>query len=333
MKKLFFIVAVLLSLNSFAQELVPVTEYDGGYLYVIQSDFTKEKKPFLYSRCSGKAEGSDYISEWFTVFDSDLRTVTSGIIPIKIHKYQVREVKENRRFFSNSGGGITKTQIIGPTSYFLDDEWMTVSDDTLEYETCAGSIIGSSFFGMRDNFITNSIYLTQTMFDDDEDFEYLYQHYEVVPLDSKSEGQPDNIHLSYDPLNAGVYYDYYDYEYSQELQGYIFTLYRTTYYGGIQQTGTDVCSLSDGSVKNTLSNITDVKSAIVFESAVYIAGYDLKTNTYCLYRIDKGISGVERVAQISDEMQFGTMYSIQGIPVSESYNGIKLSNGLKFLNR
>ncbi|MDO4820038.1 MAG: hypothetical protein Q3994_06675, partial [Prevotella sp.] len=190
-KSLILVAVLCFSLSGFAQ-LQPIASYEGD-LYFVPAKLTKNGTAFLYS-FHGHYE-ADNLKTWFTVFDSDLDVVARAEINTNLLEYKIRRVKSQRSFFSTQGylgGGETrakvKTSSYDADGYFLD-EWTVVEDDTTTEKCYPGYIVHPMIYEDNNNQATNYLYLSQTLFNDDEDFEFLNEHYEVMHL---SYNQGDN---------------------------------------------------------------------------------------------------------------------------------------------
>lgn len=336
-KSLILVAVLCFSLSGFAQ-LQPVVNYEGD-LYFVPAKLTKNGTAFLYSFHDHYE--ADNLKTWFTVFDSDLDVVARAEINTNLLEYKIRKVKSQRSFFSTQGylgGGETrakvKTSSYDADGYFLD-EWTVVEDDTTTEKCYIGYIEHPTIYEDNNNHATNNLYLSQTLFDDDEDFEFLRGHYDVMPLsynqaDNNSGGQ---IMPERNILN-GEYFDevvthYTDYE----RKGYVTVIARYEYYGGVKCTGTDICKL-DGTVERTIEGLTNFSSAIEFNGNYYVSAYDWNTQKYGLYKIATAApSGIQKIAELTDKTGNNITYNLSGIRVNPNTKGIVIQNGVKRLNK
>ena len=320
MKKILFALLLALSTNAYAQ-LEAVATYDGGDLYFIPAKLTSNGTAFMYS-C--KEDWSAH-KTWFTVFDDEVKIVKQAEIDAQVLNYTTRTITSKRKFFikdeyKNEG-------------YFLD-EWTVTSDITENKSETNMWIIGPEVYEDNNNYHSRAMYLSQTLFNDDDDFEFARYHYDIMPLtycaaDDKSNG--GNISIIR-PSFSGEECDEYTSYYDQELGGVVITLIRTKVYGGVKNTGIEIVSL-DGEVKKILTGITSLGTVVAINSNYYVSAYDYQLSKYGLYKIATATTSLSKVADTSAETGDNITYNLAGVRVKDDTKGIVIRNGKKILNK
>lgn len=326
MKKLILALMVAYSAKVLAQT-ESVATYDGGELYFVPAKLTSQGVAFMYSY------KDDYESRkaWFTVFDSELNVVKQAEIEPQILNYTTRTVTSQRRFFIKQGGSRTRV----PSSeegYFLD-EWTVTGDVTEEKTEKNNWILNPEVYEDNNNYHSRSMYLSQSLFNDDEEFEFLRDHYEVMPLTyCAADDKTGNDISTPIPNFGGEECDNYTSDYDYELGGYVITMYRYKVYGGLKRTGIDVISL-DGTIKNTLQGITYLGTVVAINGNYYVSAYDSNSSKYGLYKIATASTTLSKVAEISAETNDNVTYNLAGIRVKADTKGIVIRNGRKIVNK
>jgi len=318
MKKHLFAILLMLSTSVFAQ-VEPVVTYDGGDLYFVPANLTSEKTAFMYSCRFDRDAGKT----WFTIFDDDVQIVKQAEVEPEILNYQVRTVTSQRRFViadEESGG-----------SHFLDSVWTDVSDVTEDKMDLNQGAICFVIYDDNDNCHSRYMYISQTLFDDDDDFEFLRCHYDIVPLTCCMSDNPNPEDLTLERANfGGEECDDYQLELDIETGEWIVTMLRYKVYGGRQLTGTDIVSL-DGTVKKTLG-VTSIGTVVAINGNYYVTGYDCASSKYAIYKIAAASSSLSRVADISARTNDNTIYNLSGQRVKADTKGIVIRNGQKVYN-
>ena len=320
MKKILFALLLALSTNAYAQ-LETVATYDGGELYFIPAKLTSNGTAFMYSY------NEDYNAKkiWFTVFNDEVETIKQAEIDAQVLNYTTRTITSKRKFFikdENKNEG-----------YFLD-EWTVTSDITENKSETDIWIIGPEVYEDNNNYHSRAMYLSQTLFNDDDDFEFVRSHYDIMPLtycaaDDKSNG--GNISIIR-PSFSGEECDEYTSYYDQELGGVVITLIRTKVYGGVKNTGIEIVSL-DGEVKKILTGITSLGTVVAINSNYYVSAYDYQSSKYGLYKIATATTNLSKVADTSAETGDNITYNLAGVRVKDDTKGIVIRNGKKILNK
>ena len=229
--------------------------------------------------------------------------------------------------------GVTRAAGDTEEGYFLDDDWTVISDVTENKTEVNREIEGFEVYEDNNNYHSRYRYLSQTLFDNDEDFEFLRTHYEIMPLSYCAADDPTSGLISMErPSIGGEECDEITRDYDYELGGEVFTLKRYKVCGGTKMTGTDIISL-DGTVKKSLNAITSFGTVVAINGNYYVTGYDHTTSKYGLYKIASVTSSLAKVADISSETGDNFTYNLSGFRVKDDTKGIVIRNGIKHLNR
>lgn len=327
MKNAIPILFLALSIEAFAQ-IEPAVTYDGGDLYFIPAKLTSSNTAFMYSYRNDYESGK----AWFTIFNDEVKIVEQAEIEAEVLNYSTRTVTYQRRFFSESINGGTRAT--SETEYFLDD-WTVISDvteDKTEYNNWIG---GPEVYEDNNNYHSRYMYLSQTLFNEDDDFEFLRAHYEVMPLSycaaDDNSGPGNDISMEH-PNFGGETCDEYTMEYNHELGGYVFTLIKHKVYGGIKNTGTDVVSLN-GTIKKTLHGVTSFGTVVSINGKFYVSAYDRTLSKYALYKIATATTSISKVAEITSETRSLATYNTSGLRVKSNTKGVVIRNGQKIVNK
>lgn len=335
MKKIIFALLLALSANAYSQIEQPVATYDGD-LYFIPAKLTSNGKAFMYSYKFDYDSGKT----WFTIFDDEVNVVKQVEIDDKIINYTTRTIISKRRYYvpnnSNNGNnsGTRTTSSEFSDGYFLD-EWTVTSDTTENMSIGNMWIEGPEVYEDNNNYHSRYMYLSQTLFNDDEDFEYLTPHYEIMPLTYCATDDKSGDNLSTDrPVIGGEECDSYITSITFGLNGSAttYTLIRKKVYGGVKHTGMDVVSL-DGTIKKTLPGITSIGTVVAINGNYYVSAYDYSSSKYGLYKIATATTNLAKVADISAETGDNNTYNMSGIKVKADTKGIVIRNGKKILNK
>lgn len=325
MKNIFIALFLFFPSCVFAQ-LKPVAVYDGGDLYFIPAKLTSNGIPFMYSCKEDHESGKNC----FTIFDDEVKIVKQAEVDAQILNYTTRTITSQRRYFVKSGVA-TRTES-DKNEYFLD-EWTVISDVTEEKTQWNDWVVAPEVYEDNNNYHSRYMYLSQILFDEDEEFEFLRPHYEVMPLSyCATNDKSDNEISMQRPSFGGEECDEYIRDYDYNLGGYVFTLIRYEVYGGIKHTGTDVISLN-GSIKKTLDGITSLGSIVSINGNYYVSAYDSNSSKYGLYKIAAVSTSLSRVADISSETCSDVTYNLDGIRVKPDTKGVVIRNGRKIFNR
>lgn len=277
-------------ISGFAQE--PVLSFNGD-LYFIPGSMTKDKEAFLVSVNS-------YNNQGFTIYDGDFNVVKEFTDPAMGQPYQQRVVTLTRVCDPGySGGSITRAA--------ANDEWTVVDDQTNEYTT-GSTIQHFELYSDNNSYHSRGLYVSQTLFDNDDDFEYVRSRQTIVPISMKyadyvkehSTGNSGNItNPSYgdqklDSIMRETGADNYEWFWDDESGKRLLRLYKHEQYGGIYNEGIEIASL-DGTVKAFLPGISYISSAYYFREKCYVQGYG-SDNTRVLYLLGNDATGVREVS-------------------------------------
>lgn len=290
MKKLISLLAfAICGSYVFAQE--PVLSYDGD-LYFIPGSMTKDGEAFLVSV-------NNYDGKGFIIYDGDFNKVRDFTDPAAGQPYQQRIVTLTRVCDPGySGGSITRAA--------ANDEWTVVDDQTSEYTT-SSTIEHFELYSDNNNYHSRALYVSQTLFDNDDDFEYLRRRQTIVPISIKyadyvnehSTGNNGNIaYPSYgdeklDSIMRETGADNYEWFWDDETGKRLLRLYKHETYGGIFNDGIEVATL-DGTVKAFLPGISYISSAYYFRGKCYVQGYG-SDNSRVLYLLGNDATGIREV--------------------------------------
>lgn len=289
MKKI--ITALLLATfcqGSYAQE--PVLTYDGE-IYFIPGPMTKSGDAFMVSVKSSN-------NKVFTIYDGDFNVVKEFADPTAGQPYQQRVVKLTRVVDPGTGSGNVTRAASG--------EWTVVDDKTYDYTT-SSTLSGFELYSDNNSYHSRYIYVTQTLFDDDEDFEYVRKKQAIVPISMKysdyanehSTGNETAYHSSYgdatlDSIMEANGASDYQYFWDNESGKQLLRLYKHEYYGGIFSEGLEIATL-DGTVKAFLPGISSISSAYYFRGKCYVKGYD--NNNSVLYLLGNSATGIRELSR------------------------------------
>jgi hypothetical protein len=275
--------------GSYAQE--PVLTI-GGDIYFIPGSMTKGGEAFLVSLNTSNHSG-------FTIYDGDFNVVREFADPAAGQPYQQRVVTLTRVVDPGTGSG-NVTRAAG-------EDWTVVDDKTYDYTT-SSTLSGFELYSDNNSYHSRYIYVTQTLFDDDEEFEYVRKKQAIVPISMKysdyanehSTGNEPAYHASYgdatlDSIMEANGASDYQYFWDNESGKQLLRLYKHDYYGGIFSEGLEIATL-DGTVKAFLPNISSISSAYYFRGKCYVKGYDNNSNSV-LYLLGNGATGIRELSR------------------------------------
>ena len=155
--------------NGFAQD--PVLSFNGE-LYFVPGSMTKSGEAFLVSyRNNGNIE--------FTIYDGDFNIVREFTDPTAGQPYQQRVVTMTRVYDPSTDGWGN-----GNVTRSASDEWTVADDQTYDYTT-SSTISGFEVYSDNNSYHSRYLYVSQTLFDDDEEFEYIRSKKTIVPISIK----------------------------------------------------------------------------------------------------------------------------------------------------
>ena len=293
MKKKLFGIASLLLGSLFCQAQEPVINFSGE-LYFIPGSMTKSGEAYLMSK---EESSNDY---QFTIYDGDFNVVKTFKDPTAGIPYQERVVTKTLIYYLDNWGGYTRAAV---------GDWTVAEDQTYD-RTTEPSICSFEMYSDNNDYHSRYIYVTQTLFNDDEDFEYIRRTREIVPIDVKYEdfakqhssgytGPTDDVSYGNDAINAimketGA--SNYELHYDETGKPYL-KLYKYETYGGLFYGGVEIASL-DGTLKTQFPHVNSIYSAYLFRGKCYVQGYGAD-NTRVLYRLDSKTTNVKEVMRES----------------------------------
>ena len=294
MKKLIsFLLLAAICLGIHAQE--PVLTFDGE-LFFIPGSMTKTGEPYMVSVNTSDNGG-------FTIYDGNFHVVRA-FTPTAGEPYQKRCVLLTRVIDPGTGSGhITRA---------ATDDWTVESDQTFYYTTNS-RFLGFEMYSDDNNYHSRYLYVTQTLFDDDEDFEYVRTKQAIVPINVKYEDYVKEHSTGNEPLYTtisfgdarldsiiqanGAYTG--EYFWDSEKGKQMLKLYKYVTYGGLYDEGIEIVTL-DGTVKAFLPGITYLSSAYYFRGKCYVQGYG-NDNSSMLYLLGKGPTRIREVSRSKTE--------------------------------
>ena len=292
MKKTLILLFALCCLSTYGQE--PVLTYSGN-LYFIPGRMTKAGEAFMVSISYDDPRV-------FTIYDGDFNVVKTFTDPTSGIKFQSREITKTCLYDLEIGEGSGGESMRGAIS-----DWTVESDQTNESSTYS-RIISIEIYDDSNNNHSRGLYISQTFFDDDEDFEYVRTRYAIIPITTKYEdyAKEHSTNVNIEPVNQSwgdeaidammkeTGADAFDRVWNEELGKYVFKLYKHEYYGGLFSEGTEIVSL-DGTVKGFLPGITYVSSAYNFRGKCYVRGSS--NNQDVLYLLGNKVSEVKELSR------------------------------------
>ena len=290
MKKI--ITALLLATfcqGSYSQD--PVLTFNGD-IYFIPGSMTKGGEAFMVSVKSSNNRG-------FTIFDGDFNVVREFADPAAGQPYQQRVITMTRVVDPGTGSGnVTRSS---------SEDWTVVDDQTYDYTT-SSTLSGFELYSDNNSYHSRYIYVTQTLFDDDEDFEYVRTKQTIVPVSMKysdyvkehSTSSIEGPNQSWgdekiDSIMRANGADNLEWFWDNETGKRLLRLYKHESYGGIFSEGLEIATL-DGNVKAFLPGITYLSSAYYFRGKCYVKGYDNDNNSV-LYLLGNGSTGIRELSR------------------------------------
>lgn len=290
LKMLFLLLAIApYGICGFAQE--PVLSFDGE-LSFIPGSMTKDGEAFMVS-VNNSGEGR------IIVYDGDFKVVRDFTDPTAGRPYQQRVVTMTRIYDPSSDGW-------GPTTRGASDEWTVVDDQTTDYTTSSG-IVSFELFSDNNNYHSRYLYVSQTLFDDDEEFEYVRRKQAIVPITMKysdyakehSTGNETYFSIVYgdekiDSLMKATGASDYQWFWDEDTGKRLIRLIKYEYYGGVYNEGIEIVA-TDGSVKVSIPGIDSFSSAYYFRGKCYVEGYD--NNNRVLYLLGNSATGIRELSR------------------------------------
>ena len=285
-------------INGFAQE--PVLSFNGE-LYFVPGSMTKSGEAFLVSyRNNGNIE--------FTIYDGDFNIVREFKDPAAGQPYQQRVVTMTRVYDPSTDGWGN-----GSVTRSASDEWTVTDEQTYDYTT-SSTISGFELYSDNNSYHSRYLYVSQTLFDDDEEFEYIRSKKTIVPISIKlsdyskehSTGNEEYLSISTGDakidslLNATGASDY-QWFWDNETGKQLIRLYKREYYGGLFDEGLEIASL-DGTVKASLPGITYISSGYFFRGKCYVKAYSSSDNSNVLYQLGGGATRIREMSRTKAEL-------------------------------
>ncbi|MBO4906559.1 MAG: hypothetical protein J5486_05940 [Bacteroidaceae bacterium] len=276
----------------FAQE--PVLSFEGD-LYFIPGSMTKSGEAFMVS--------AGYNNDSFIIYDGEFNVVKTFTDPTAGQPYQSRMVTMTRIYDPSTdgwgNGNITRS---------VTEDW-TVIDDQIYDNITSSTISGFEVYSDDNSYHSRELFVSQTLFDDDEEFEYVRRKQTIIPITTKysdyakehSNGNETYYTISYgdkriDSLMNATGASAYQWFWDEETGKQLIRLYKHETYGGLFDEGLEIASL-DGSVKATLPGVSSISSAYCFRGTCYVKGYSSAENCSVLYQLGGAGSGVSELSR------------------------------------
>ncbi len=281
-----------------AQE--PVLAFDGE-LYFIPATMTKGGEAFLLS----VNNYSD--NKGFTIYDGDFNIVRDYKDPAEGQPYQQRVITYTRVCDPGSETGSGSDSGSGAVTRSATDDWTVLDDQTFDYTTST-SVLSFELYSDNNDYHSRNLYVTQTLFDDDEEFEYVRTRKTIIPISIKysdyvkehSIGNEQTYTPFYgdevlDSIMKANGADDYTYFWDEGSGKRLLRLYKHEYYGGLFREGVEVVTL-DGTVKAFIPGITSISSAYYFRGKCYVQGYS-SDNSRVLYLLGNDATGIRELSR------------------------------------
>lgn len=275
--------------NGSAQE--PVLNFNGS-LYFVPGAMTKDGEAFMVSVRN---------SERFTIYDGDFNVVRDFTDPTMGQPYQERVVTMTRVCDPGAGNGnVTRA---------ADEDWTVIDDQTYD-QTTSSNVSSFELYSDDNNYHSRWLYVTQTLFDDDEEFEYLRQRKTIVPVSIKYSDYAKEHPTGGSGIGSSISWgdatidsimhangaDSFDWFWDDETGKRLMRLYKHEHYGGIFSEGMEIVTL-DGTVKAYLPDISYISSAYYFRGKCYVEGYSSSDNSSVLYLLGKETTGIRELSR------------------------------------
>lgn len=254
MKKLLTILSLLFATSTvYAQE--KVTELpSGSQMFFIPGFLTKDGKAIMYTQSDDWENNATKL----TVFDENMNIVKTYSVPYKDLKYQKKEVTSYRYMNADH----TK----------FTSEWTELSGDVQKFDQSGSSIVSFSLYIEEGLGMSHNLCLTQALFDEDDEFEFLRAVYEVIPITTKEKDYIKEHSKTEESSETGD--DEWWRQYGADYASYnslrdLWILYKTESYGGIFLSGYEVVGL-DGVVKKTIDSVQN--NLYYYRGNVYFLG-------------------------------------------------------------
>lgn len=252
---LFFLFAVSYSFRASAQVKVSdINIYNSDILHFIPPYLTKDCKPIFYVW--------NYTKNNLTVYDENMAVVKNYNLSSSTNfTYQERYIHYKR--------------LMDPDTKELLSDWEVESDNTYERDFPNQEILNFKIYSENGK---QEVYLTQTLFDEDEDFEFIRSKYEAIPIETNNDDyyKAKGVYKEREPDEEWLR-DYGAYEYETQWddtrQKNIWVLKKYEYFGGLDSNIYEIVNL-DGIVEKTLDFLSRWGTAIYVYGNFYVQGND-----------------------------------------------------------
>ena len=247
------LISATCSLSVYAQVKVSESIFDfyNNFKH-IPAYLTKEIKPVIYSY-------NDFVKSDITVYDEDLKIIKSYSTSSDRFTFQERLINYKR--------------LMDPDTKELLSDWEVESD--VYYENGGINNINPLWLVTENG--EQKVYLTQTLLDEDEDFEFIRIKNEVIPIGTKYDDyyKAKGHNIEHYPTEEWLReYGAYSYEtmWDDVRQKIIWVLKKEERYGGLGSYTFEIVNL-DGIVEKTL-NLDFNHQAVLSNGNIYINGID-----------------------------------------------------------
>lgn len=270
----------------------PVLTYENYSLYFIPGSMTKDGEALLVCP-KGSVSASNI--KGFIIYDGDFNVVRDFNEPTTGIPYQVRYVTSACLY------DVTTT----PVSQVSGD-WTVVEDQTKDIKTDT-PVLHFQVYSDDNTNHSRSICVSQTLFDNDEDFEYVRKIQTIVPVSmnfwdyvKEHDGTNSRSHqfvstgiAALDSLLSESDVSKYEKVWDEDRGKWLYKIYKMVQYGGVMnKKGVEIVAL-DGTVKATLPNITYINDVFYFRGKCYVQGGNV--GNYVLYLLTSNLTEVKEV--------------------------------------
>lgn len=297
MKKILWLLPFAFScVCGFAQE--PVLSFDGELCF-IPGSMTKDGEAFLVS-VNNSGDGR------ITIYDGEFKVVREFTDPTAGRPYQQRVVTMTCIYDPSEDGWGN-----GGATRAATDEWIVVDDQTNDYTTSPG-IVSFELYSDNNNYHSRYLYVSQTLFDGDEEFEYVRRKQAIIPINTKYSDYAKEHSTGNEPYNSISYGDEkidslmkatgasdYQWFWDEETGKRLIRLYKHETYGGLYNEGIEIVA-TDGTVKADISGIDSFSSAYYFRGKCYVEGYG--NNNRVLYLLGDDAAGIRELSRTKAEL-------------------------------
>ena len=257
MKKLLAIATLLFATSTVsAQEKVGELPYgSNSQLLIIPGYLTKDGQEVMYTLSD---DWENKVTK-FTIFDENLNVAKTFSVPYQQYQYQKKEVR-SQRYMNADHSAFTS-------------EWEEYGGDVQDYNESRSAVANFQLYTEHNPLNC----LTQTLFDEDEEFEYLRPVYDVIPITTKEKDyikEHSDTEESSETGSSSWWSQYgADGAYEDGVTNPFWVLYKNDNYGGLFFSGYEVVN-TNGVVKMTINcaNTSHGNYLYYYRGNVYFLG-------------------------------------------------------------